>query len=169
MDPNSILSGSNTSNCFTFTEIPISTFLTIIIALFVAWIGFLQWKLSRAKFKLDLFDRRHEIYIKVKTFIANFMGSSSSFSSNENQNQFLRDIKDVKFFYGQEIADLLTDVYHLVSEYHVVELMSNSTTELPEKKEECIEKMDKIRNTIQNRGNDFDKKVNKYLNFEKWK
>lgn len=174
MDPNTLLNSSDVGNCFTFTGIQISTFLTIINAFFAIIIGVIvaivavqQWRLSRAKFRLDLFDRRYEIYIKVKTFIANFI--KKGFCSEDDETQFHRDTRDVKFFYGKEIANLKNKLYDLVLEHKRVEGLSKSEIMSPEKKNESGAKVYEIKGEIQKTLDDFDKKVNEYLNFEKWK
>ncbi len=45
------------------------TILTIINALFVTFVIFMQYKLSKDKFKLDLFDKRYAIYEGTKKFL----------------------------------------------------------------------------------------------------
>jgi hypothetical protein len=42
-----------------------AAFVTLVIGLIAAGIAFRQYRIARAKFKLDLFDRRHAVFLLV--------------------------------------------------------------------------------------------------------
>ena len=62
MNPNTLLNSTNTVSHISFTLTEINALFTILIGIFIASIAFQQYRLSRAKFKLDLFEKRYAVY-----------------------------------------------------------------------------------------------------------
>lgn len=168
MDPNNL---SDVEKIIPFVDVTtltaINAFLTGTIATFVAWVAFREYRLSRAKFKFDLFNHRYDLYIKTKTFVKRFNGSGSF--TNEDISQFGRDIEDVKFFYGKTIYELMCNLYKLANEHHCHDVSRNPQITSPTECQNHLNKMHEIREKITNIQKDLDTKMNKCLNFEKWK
>jgi hypothetical protein len=92
-------------------------FATPTLAVVGVFIAVLQWRLSRHKLKMDLFDKRYQVYLSTKQFLAH-VGSNAkvdfkeiiSFGRNTMQGIFLFD-KDVTDYLKQieeKAVDLLT-------------------------------------------------------------
>jgi hypothetical protein len=80
--------------------------LTVIIAAFVALIGFQQWLTARQKAVLDLFDKRFKIYETVKNCVEQVSINPEDFG-NERQKEFLKAKNKAYFFFGNEVNDYL--------------------------------------------------------------
>jgi hypothetical protein len=74
----------------------LTAFLTPCIAIFVAYIGFQQWRLSRHRLKLDLFDRRWAIYAATNDMLASLINGSDD-DRRACAKDFRRRLLDAKF------------------------------------------------------------------------
>ena len=80
--------------------------LTVIIAAFVALIGFLQYLTARQKAVLDLFDKRFKIYETVKTCVDQVSINPNRFD-NERQKEFLKAVNEAYFFFDDDVNSYL--------------------------------------------------------------
>ena len=49
-----------------------AAFVTLVIGLIAAGIAYRQYRIARAKFKLDLFEKRHAVFLETWAFISKF-------------------------------------------------------------------------------------------------
>lgn len=99
-------------NCDPHLTACISAFTVPIIALLGALIAFLQWNTNRNKLKLDLFERRYEVYYAVYRFLSSM--SSSGGVTDLQLNEFLRDTRQAKWLFSDSLATYLEhEIYHL--------------------------------------------------------
>jgi hypothetical protein len=75
-------------------------------AIFVALVGFFQWRTAQDKDALDLFERRHEIYLVVRKFVAQMVGSSPGFDQ-ACEIEFLQMMERAYFFFGDDVVKYL--------------------------------------------------------------
>ena len=47
--------------------------ITVLIGIFVAFVGYQQFKINREKFKLDLFEKRFAVYKGAQVFLSYVM------------------------------------------------------------------------------------------------
>jgi hypothetical protein len=80
--------------------------LTVIIAAFVAWIGFLQWLTARQKAVFDLFDKRFKIYETVKHCVDQVIINPGYFEG-EVEKEFLKAVNEAKFLFGNDVNSYL--------------------------------------------------------------
>lgn len=83
--------------------------VTACIAFIVAVISWQQWKVNREKFRLDLYDRRFEIYVAVINYyrelldlIGRGIDSVNRESLKQIQNDFIRSHQGSRFLYSSE-------------------------------------------------------------------
>lgn len=62
----------------------------VLITLFVAWVAHQQWKTNREKLRLDLYNRRFEIYVKTINFYQNLV----EFDKSKEVGQLSRSHKE---------------------------------------------------------------------------
>ena len=79
--------------CIPFREPLIALpYLTLLVAATVAWIGYQQYALGKARFKLDLFEKRFAVYKATEKFL-----SSSASPSRDDLAEFRWDTRDALF------------------------------------------------------------------------
>lgn len=79
--------------------------LTLLVAVLVAYIAFQQWLVSRAKLKLDLFERRLKIYEATQQYILQSIAAGPP-----EQSDFLSDIARASFLFGSDIEHYMGEV-----------------------------------------------------------
>jgi hypothetical protein len=77
----------------------IQSVATVCIATFVAVIGFLQWRISREKLRLDLFNRRFDIYLRVLNYHLALSRSQNSPEQLEELEPFIKAIRESRFMF----------------------------------------------------------------------
>lgn len=76
-----------------------------IIALVAAWIAFRQSQLARRKLKLDLFDKRMEVYEAVRTALGT--AARSGKLTNEQEIEYLLGVRSAKWLFGPDVYEYL--------------------------------------------------------------
>jgi len=153
----------NTQKCLTI--------ITIANAIFVAWISYQQNCVSKAKLKHELFERRHRIYESFATYLSDFL-----IHGNADQNridQFLRETRDVQFFFEEDITSLLKTISDLS---HRDDILERQVIREKDAQEKSIQEMTKIydeRRIIKDQLTNIDKNLSvsfgPYLDFKQWK
>ncbi len=89
---------------------------TVGIAFYVAFIGTLQWYIAKEKLRLDLYNRRFEVYTQAMTFMQESMdwGRLDENGRMQKRIPFIRSVRESRFlFAGQpEILSLLEELYN---------------------------------------------------------
>jgi hypothetical protein len=75
-------------------------------AIFVALVGFFQWRTAQQKAALDLFDRRHAIYQTIRNAVGQMRSSSTGFDQ-AREVEFLEAMERAYFFFGNDVEDYL--------------------------------------------------------------
>ena len=84
---------------------PALSFITLLLAAIVAWVGYQQYILARARFKLDLFDKRFAVYKATQIFLCIILGAAR-FEMGEFW-EFRRDTQDAPFLFRDDIVQFL--------------------------------------------------------------
>lgn len=86
----------------------IPTAITITIGVFVAYTGYNQYRLSKEKFKLDLFDKRFSVYKGTQVLLTHILRDGKV---DERQfYQFRADTQDSVFLFDKDITDYLNTI-----------------------------------------------------------
>lgn len=73
-----------------------------LIAIFVAWVAYQQWKTNKEKLRLDLYNRRFDIYAKTLSFyqaLLNFDASKKAGSFSPLHKEFITAKQESKFLF----------------------------------------------------------------------
>lgn len=87
------------------------------IAVFVAGVAFQQWQTNRHKLKLDLYNRRFEVYTNTISFFQALMDLNNGEpeeSFTKVHRSFIRSYKESQFLFGKK-----SKVYELLEELHL--------------------------------------------------
>lgn len=82
--------------------------VTFIIGLVAASIAFLQWKLSRQRFKLDLFDKRYAVFQAVRKFLSVIFQDASF--KDKDLFEFYAGTSDAAFLFNDDIPKYIDQI-----------------------------------------------------------
>lgn len=96
--------------------------LTPTIGLIAAYMAWQQYRLARQKHDIDIFNRRMQVY---KSTVAYLVKCEKTHSISEDDfYQWVMDVADAEFLFGQEIKDLLSDIEGTSSEIVTIDRMN---------------------------------------------
>ena len=81
---------------------------TLVVGLAVVLIAWQQWKVSHAKLRLDLFDRRYKIFEATRTLLREITNSATF--SDEQLFKFYTDTADAEFLFRSDVVDYLAEI-----------------------------------------------------------
>jgi hypothetical protein len=71
--------------------------------MFVALVGYFQWRTAQQKAVLDLFDRRHAIYETVRKAVNTMVSNSNGFDQ-KRELEFSQAMESAYFFFGDDVV-----------------------------------------------------------------
>ena len=96
----------------------LTALLTPVIALAAIWIARRQSKINRNRLKLELFDRRFEVYSKVAAFLSQIMIDGKV--QDGADMEFLRNTKTASILFDDKIKDLISEIYSKAVRLHAL-------------------------------------------------
>jgi hypothetical protein len=103
-------------------------------AIFVALVGFFQWRTAQQKIVLDLFDTRHEIYSVVRKAVGTMVSSSLSFDQ-QREIEFMETMEKAKFFFGDDIQIYLKKLWEAILDVRTVDVELPSIQDVEARRE----------------------------------
>lgn len=100
-----------------------AAFVALIIGLIAAGIAYRQYLITKAKFKLDLFDRRETIYNTVLKFIVDILSPDISFGQVIN---FAVDVDNASFLFDGDVQSYIQEVKEKGAQLHGLYLKTKS-------------------------------------------
>jgi hypothetical protein len=144
----------------------VPAFVAVIVAVAVACISYQQYRLSKDKFRLDLFDKRFSIYKGTQRFLTHI--STKAKVEMDKLFEFRGDTQDAIFLFGDEISEYLRSI-----DQKALDMWSRveELRELPQGQERsrlCRENTNLLHALIKELPNLKDVFA-PYLKFDKWK
>lgn len=90
--------------------------LTLLVALFVAWIALQQWWINREKLRLDLFARRHAIFDSTRKFIASIVREGRV--DLPTQQEFWAGTVDASFLFHADVVGYIEEIHQKAIKLH---------------------------------------------------
>lgn len=84
-------------------------FLTVIVACFGAYMAYQQFRLSREKFKLDLFEKRFSVFAGVRLFLSEVMRDGKT--DLKAIFEYRASIAEASFLFEADVIDHLEEIY----------------------------------------------------------
>jgi hypothetical protein len=78
--------------------------------IFVATVGYFQWRTAQQKAVLDLFERRHQIFEIVRSTVGTMMTNSHQFDQ-QKEIEFSKTMERAYFFFGDDIRAYLDQLW----------------------------------------------------------
>lgn len=111
----------------------IGTLVPALIAIFVAYIAYAQWRLSRANYAEKLFDRRYRIVKLAKELAFNSQLADTD-KERLSEQEFFSVLGEAKYLFTEEIEvellDLVSNVRRLRLRRMIVDKRGNRMTDL---------------------------------------
>jgi len=98
----------------------LSALLVPTIAILGAIVALQQWLTNRKRLKHELFDRRYEQFVAIRTFLSSIMTSGKS--KPEEQIEYLSGTRGIRFVFDKKIAKYVdVNIWHLAVELECLE------------------------------------------------
>lgn len=131
-----------------------------VIAAIAAWIAFRQSQIARNKLKLDLFEKRMEVYGAVRKALTEI--SRQGKLTIEQQTQYLQETRSARWLFGSEVFSYLdTTLWHKIVDLELHNTMSKDS-ETPERSKHIQERAETMKWMIR-QYKEFDALVENYL------
>lgn len=85
-----------------------AAFVTLVIGLIAGGIAYRQYRIARAKFKLDLFEKRHAVFLETWAFLSKFF--EPDWFDGRDILVFRQHVASARFLFGPKIADFVKTV-----------------------------------------------------------
>ena len=108
---------------------------TVIIAIIVAGIAFMQWLTARQKILLDLFEKRFEAYESLREVAAKAMMQVEV--QQADLNKYARAMGRARFLFGKEVDDFLIARLNDITRSN---FYFKNTIPIPEERRAIVEK-----------------------------
>jgi hypothetical protein len=83
--------------------------------IFVALVGYFQWRTAQQKAVLDLFERRHAIYEVVRKAVGTMISNSNDFDQGR-EIEFLQSMERAYFFFGDDVVTYLDQLWSAIGD-----------------------------------------------------
>jgi hypothetical protein len=80
----------------------------VIVAIFVAVIQFRQYRTARAKFKLDLFEKRFQVFAGARRFLSTILRDAKT--NLEDHSKYRAEIAEADFLFGADVNEFLKEI-----------------------------------------------------------
>ena len=95
------------------------TAATVAVALFAALVAFGQWWTARQKLVLDLFEKRFQIFMDLRSIVSEAIQLGQIRTNKGRINEV---VARSQFLFGDDINERLTKLYSLVGELELSQL-----------------------------------------------
>lgn len=131
-----------------------------VIAALAAWIAFRQFQIARNRLKLDLFDRRMEVYSTVRESLSNIARQGNL--PQEQQIQYLHGMRNARWLFGPEVYNYLDKtLWQKIVDLELHNTMSKDSED-PDRAKHIQERAETMKWMIR-QYKEFDELVEKYL------
>lgn len=131
-----------------------------IIAGIAAWIAFRQFQIARNKLKLDLYDKRMEVYNAVREAFGNIVRQGNL--TQEQQLQYLQGTRTAQWLFGKDVFKYLDEtLWHKIVDLEMHNELSKDPSE-PERIQHVHARAETFKWMVAQH-KDFDALVAKYL------
>ena len=96
----------------------IFTIITLVIGVFVAYTAYNQYRLSKEKFKLDMFDKRYGVYKNTQVFLTKFLRDAKI--EMDDIFEFRAGTQDSVFLFKEDIPNYLKNIDNKALEFREI-------------------------------------------------
>ena len=100
--------------------------VTLLVGAMAVWIAIQQWEVNKNKLRIDLFDKRYDLYRKTVEFIRKITDGRVAKGDLEAFNELM--IRS-KFLVGSELYEFLNERYLEASQYLALRMKQGTVNE----------------------------------------
>jgi len=143
-----------------------AAFVALVIGSIAAGIAYRQYCVARAKFKLDLFERRHEVFLKTWVFLSKF--DEHRWKNNMSDIMIFRQyVANAKFLFGRDVADFVDKAEEMAIELGEADLYAYESPD-EQQRAQAKQKLEEIQKWAHQQREQIHKKFSPYLGFSQW-
>jgi hypothetical protein len=87
------------------------------IALIVAWIAYMQYKVNHERLRFELYEKRFSIYRELKLFILDII-RTNDFLTDENIEMIYRMNDEAVFLFGDDVVQCINEIKKKTNSYY---------------------------------------------------
>ena len=144
----------------------IFTIITIVIGVFVAYTAYNQYRLSKEKFKLDMFDKRYGVYKNTQVFLTKILRDAKI--EMEDIFEFRAGTQNSVFLFKEDIPNYLKSIDKKALELLEIHESLDGDLKAKERSEMCRKQTDLL-HWLTNQLPELKNKFVTYLKFKTWK
>jgi hypothetical protein len=91
---------------------------TLVVGLFAAYLAYHQYRLSRERFKLDLFEKRFKVFSGARVFLTHIM-REGKLKDLDPLWEYRAAIGEATFLFDEDITTYLEEIYKRAVDLHV--------------------------------------------------
>ena len=99
--------------------------LTFLIAGIAVWVALQQWWISSERLRLDLFDRRHAVFVAIREFITSILRDARV--ASDAQYKFWADTANTGFLFHSDVKDYVHTVHEKSIKLQIARLTRTQT------------------------------------------
>jgi len=143
----------------------IFTAITIIIGASVAYTAYNQYRLSKEKFKLDMFDKRYGVYKNTQVFLSKFLINPKI--EMKDFLEFRAGTQDSVFLFKDDIPNYLEDIHKKAFDFW--EIRRDLDGAQGDERSEMVREKTELFRWLHNQLPELKNKFAPYLKFKTWK
>ncbi|TFG45596.1 MAG: hypothetical protein E4H40_08100 [Candidatus Brocadiia bacterium] len=144
----------------------IFTAITIIIGVFVAYTAYSQYRLSKEKFKLDMFDKRYGVYKNTQVFLSKILRDAKI--EMKDIFEFRAGTQDSVFFFKEDIPNYLKSIDNKALDFWEIHESLNGVPKGEKRSKICAEETELL-GWLTRQLPELKNKFSPYLKFKTWK
>ena len=133
-----------------------------IVAVIVAYVAIRQWLTARNKLKLDLFEKRYDVYIAVVTYLSRL--TQGVRITNEHVHEVSFAIAGCEFVFNPEMNEFVRDIMYRGGEYFSLQRKAGMVAITAEERSELEAQMDGYVARFRTELSDIAKPFRKFMN-----
>jgi len=141
-------------------------FLTILVALFVAFVGYQQYWINREKFRLDLFEKRFSVFAATRKLLSIVLRETKA--EYKDLFEFRASVAEAAFLFDADITNYLDEIDKQFVRLHVTHerLKGNIGAE---ERNKIMDENDQVLQWLTDQLTELEKRFSPYLKFKVWK
>ena len=144
----------------------IFTAITIMIGLFVAYTAYNQYRLSKEKFKLDMFDKRYGVYKNTQVFLTKILRDAKI--EMEDILEFRAGTQDSVFLFKEDIPNYLKNIDNKALDFWEIHKSLDGVPKGEERSKMC-RKQTELLGWLTSQLPELKNKFAPYVKFKTWK
>lgn len=140
--------------------------VTILVAVFVAYVSYRQYRIDREKFKLDLFEKRFTVFSAARKLLSIVLRGAKA--DLKDLFEYRAAVAEATFLFDEDITDYLDEIDKQFLRLHTTEAKLKGDL-VAEERNKLIDENDKTLGWLIDQLPELKTRFSPYLKFRVWK